>query len=587
MASDQQWGVKQTLQPPPQYYQSNYVDPHITACDNEGPRWQDFPATLLPKTPPRDGQQYFSLADGNEFGTSYPDVPDQKTRSEPHPVFNGWNGMNEYILAQQPVFEQNIFAEPQSSEENAQGRRRNISPSAHLSWNIQSNFEDMDPGKLKQREPKLMATLKPDASTLRMQAPTFSVARTGSVGPATELPITFNNFGTGESFGTIGGQHVSHINYRNQGQSDPIYSGINTDNIQNANINSGVRRYGTGANATTVASRSPFYHPGMAYTVRDGSEISRTVENSQYPQHTMGPDHTPVHVYTVVDFEHRHEPRNGQSEIGPPNFRKWTRTSHVQDSQPSTQRKRAQVNKANDRAFPVTLCDLNVERIYKPTTEVFVGQEPQMFDQQAMHRGGFDNMNRELLLAPEFQSAYEGSMNENLSLPPKGFYDPAFNCRKHKITQIIEPENTNSDAQNISFRDTIPAPKRANNCESSKNGLSAYLNSHKSKYPRVTITEEEIKVIDPAYENRFRRKFQGLRNSRTASKTRRIDWDQVELLNAHRRGARHNEKERRKLCSPGEYVPKFISAEYKPTKKLRKYQDSWLEAKKVGVISDT
>ncbi|APA15841.1 hypothetical protein sscle_15g106110 [Sclerotinia sclerotiorum 1980 UF-70] len=587
MASDQQWGAKQTLQPPPQYRRSdNYVDPHITACGNEEPRWLDFPATSLTQIPPLDGQQCYSLANGKEFGTSYPDVPDQHKRSEPYPVLDGWNEMNEHFPAQQPVFEQNTFPELQSSEENTRDRRRNISPSAHPSWNTNSNFEDMDSETLKEVEPKLMASLRPDAPALLVQAPTFQVARTAPVGPATELPITVNNFGTSESFGTTGGQHISKINYRDQRQSNPIYFGINTNNSEDANINFGVARDGTGANATAVAFRSPLYDPGMACTVRDGSEISRHIENSQYCQHTMGPHQTPAHVYTEMEYEPPHEPRNDHLEVGPADSRKWIPMSHAQDNQSSTEGKRAQINTSEDRAFPATLGDLNVGRVYRPTPEVFGEQEVQMFDQQAMNRGTFDNMNREHLLLPEFQSTFQGFMNDDLALPPKGFYDPAFNCRKHQRTENLKPQSAKSCAQNVKVRGAIPAPKRAKNGEPSKNGLSAYLNSHESKYPRVTITEEEMKVIDPCYESRPRRTFQGLRNSWNTSKTCRIDWDQVELLNAHRRKARHDEEERQKLCSPGEYVPKFISADYKPSDKLRKYQNAWLEAKKVGVISD-
>ncbi|KAJ8067834.1 hypothetical protein OCU04_003428 [Sclerotinia nivalis] len=316
----------------------------------------------------------------------------------------------------------------------------------------------------------------------------------------------------------------------------------------------------------TVSSQSPCYHPGMAYTIRDGSEISRPVENSQYPQHTMGPHHTPVYVYTAR-----------------------TRTSHVQDNQPPTQRKRAQNNTRNGRAFPATLGDLNVdqdERMYKSTPDIFGGQELQMFDQQTMNRGGFDNLNRELLPSPEFQSTFQDFMSDDLAPPPNGFYDTTLNSGKRATTQNINPGDPGSGAQNVSFGDAIPAPKKAKEGASARHGRPAYLDSDVSKYPRVQMTETELKAIDPTYEKNHRRTFQDMRNSKNGTKPCRIDWDQVELLNAHRQKARHDEEERQKLCGPGEYVPKFIAADYKPKDKLQKYQNAWLEAKKKGVISD-
>ncbi|KAF7877429.1 hypothetical protein EAF04_001106 [Stromatinia cepivora] len=499
MASDQQWGVSQSLQPyPPQYCQSdNNVDPRLRTYGNE--------------------QQYYPLSNGNEFGTSYPDVPDQNTQSESYPVFNGWNGMNEQFLAQKPVFEQNRFPEPQSSEENAKGRLRNISPSVHPSGNIHPNFEDMDPEELKQREAIWMATLEPDALALMLQAPI------GPTGLSTDFPITVNNFNTNNSYNTI----------EDQGQWNPAYFGINTQNSQNGDINFGVLRDGLGANAMTAASQSPGYYPGMADTIQRGSEINKIVENSQYPQHTMG----------------LHHARN---------------------------------NTQNDRAFPATRGDLNIaqdERIYMPTPDIFGGQK--------LHHAGFTNINRVPAPSPEFQSTFQGFTNDDLAPPPNGFYDTTLTRKMRTTTNSVNPENLNPDAQNASIGDAIPAPKRAKGGASAKKERRSRMGRDESHYPVVWMTEPEMKAIDPNYEKNPRRAFQDMGNAkRGCNKGFQIDWDQVELLNAHRQNARHDEQEREKLCGPGQYVPKFINPDYKPKARLQEHQNAWREAKKEGVISD-
>ncbi|TEY73105.1 hypothetical protein BOTCAL_0083g00180 [Botryotinia calthae] len=106
-------------------------------------------------------------------------------------------------------------------------------------------------------------------------------------------------------------------------------------------------------------------------------------------------------------------------------------------------------------------------------------------------------------------------------------------------------------------------------------------------YPRVWMTEQEMKLIDPEYEKNPRLAFEDMKNAKNGMKSFQINWDQVEVLNEHRRNGMHEENERMKRCAPGTYVPNSVPKIYCPKGRLRECRDEWLRKKEMGEISDS
>ncbi|KAI9642644.1 hypothetical protein NHQ30_009449 [Ciborinia camelliae] len=169
---------------------------------------------------------------------------------------------------------------------------------------------------------------------------------------------------------------------------------------------------------------------------------------------------------------------------------------------------------------------------------------PQMLDPQMLHRGGFLDMGQPLPQSSEFQMTQDFT-NYHLASPPlNGYYSTIPNSARLRaaLIQSTNPGNANLAPENSNLDVRIPAFKSAS--RKGKNGASNDGQTEKkakripwwkrleSRYPRVPMTLQELKAIDPDYEKNPRRAFQDMNGEENRMKAFQISWDQMELLNA-------------------------------------------------------
>ncbi|KAF7935145.1 uncharacterized protein EAE98_003190 [Botrytis deweyae] len=156
-----------------------------------------------------------------------------------------------------------------------------------------------------------------------------------------------------------------------------------------------------------------------------------------------------------------------------------------------------------------------------------------------------------------------------------------------KNMQETQNENLIADAQSDGSDGETPETSKSKNKGASKRKHRPWTTRTESAYPRVWMTEQEMKLIDPDYEKNPRLAFQDMTNAKNGMKSFQIDWDQVELLNEHRRHVANQEKERMKRSAPGTYAKNFVPKPYCPKGRLRECRDEWLRRKQMGDASDS
>lgn len=100
--------------------------------------------------------------------------------------------------------------------------------------------------------------------------------------------------------------------------------------------------------------------------------------------------------------------------------------------------------------------------------------------------------------------------------------------RNMQNTQI---ENLNSDDQSNTSDNEAPETRESKDKGTTQRKRKPWTARIESSYPRVWMTEEEMKIIDPDYEKNPRLAFQDMTKAKNGMKSFQIDWDQVELLN--------------------------------------------------------
>ncbi|KAF7939360.1 uncharacterized protein EAE97_007440 [Botrytis byssoidea] len=156
--------------------------------------------------------------------------------------------------------------------------------------------------------------------------------------------------------------------------------------------------------------------------------------------------------------------------------------------------------------------------------------------------------------------------------------------RNMQNTQI---ENQNLDDQSDSSGSDASETRKLKDTGTTRRKRKPWTARPESSYPRVWTTEQEMKHIDPDYEKNPRLAFQDMTKAKNGMKSFQIDWDQVELLNVHRRNAANEENERMKCRAPGTYVPKFVPKPYFPNARLQECRDEWFRRKQMGDASDS
>ncbi|KAF7956257.1 hypothetical protein EAE96_005177 [Botrytis aclada] len=153
--------------------------------------------------------------------------------------------------------------------------------------------------------------------------------------------------------------------------------------------------------------------------------------------------------------------------------------------------------------------------------------------------------------------------------------------------QDTQTENLNADDQSDSSNSEAPETSKSKNKGAAKKKRKPWTERAEFTFSRVWMTEQEMKLIDPEYEKNPRLAFKDMTNAKNGMKSFQIDWDQVQLLNEHRRKAAREENERAKRSTPGEYVQKFVPKPYIPDGRLRKCRDEWFKKKQMGEVSDS
>ncbi|KAF5868347.1 uncharacterized protein Bfra_007545 [Botrytis fragariae] len=153
--------------------------------------------------------------------------------------------------------------------------------------------------------------------------------------------------------------------------------------------------------------------------------------------------------------------------------------------------------------------------------------------------------------------------------------------------QNTQTEDMNADAQSDTSDSEAPETRKSKNKGATQRKRRPWTTRTEFNYPRVWMTEQEMKIIDPEYEKNPRLAFKDMTNAKNGMKSFQINWDQVELLNEHRRNVAHEENERMKRSAPGTYVQKFIPKPYCPNGRLRECRDEWLRRKQTGEVSDS
>ncbi|TGO45201.1 hypothetical protein BCON_0413g00040 [Botryotinia convoluta] len=153
--------------------------------------------------------------------------------------------------------------------------------------------------------------------------------------------------------------------------------------------------------------------------------------------------------------------------------------------------------------------------------------------------------------------------------------------------QNTQTEKLNADTQSDSSDSDAPETRKSKNKGAIQRKRRPWTTRTEFTYPRVLMTEQEMKLIDPEYEKNPRLAFKDMTNAKNGMKSFQIDWDQVELLNEHRRNAAHEENERMKRSASGTYVQKFVPKPYCPNGRLRECRDEWLRKKQMGGVSNS
>ncbi|TGO18422.1 hypothetical protein BTUL_0010g00920 [Botrytis tulipae] len=156
--------------------------------------------------------------------------------------------------------------------------------------------------------------------------------------------------------------------------------------------------------------------------------------------------------------------------------------------------------------------------------------------------------------------------------------------RNMQNTQI---GNLNLDDQSDSSESDASETRKSKDTGTTRRKREPWTARTESSYPRVWMTEQEMKHIDPDYEKNPRLAFQDMTKAKNGMKSFQIDWDQVELLNEHRRNTANEENERMKCHAPGTYVQMFVPKLYFPKGRLRECRDEWLRRKQMGDTSDS
>ncbi|TGO17659.1 hypothetical protein BPAE_0412g00010 [Botrytis paeoniae] len=147
--------------------------------------------------------------------------------------------------------------------------------------------------------------------------------------------------------------------------------------------------------------------------------------------------------------------------------------------------------------------------------------------------------------------------------------------------------NNHNNTQSDSSDSEAPETRKSKNKGATQRKRRPWTTRTEFTYPRVWMTVQEMKIIDPEYEKNPRLAFEDMTNAKNGMKSFQIDWDQVELLKEHRRNAAHEENERMKRSAPGTYVQKFVPKPYCPNGRLRECRDEWLRRKQTGEVSDS
>ncbi|KAB8298641.1 hypothetical protein EYC80_000820 [Monilinia laxa] len=250
---------------------------------------------------------------------------------------------------------------------------------------------------------------------------------------------------------------------------------------------------------------------------------------------------------------------------------------------------------------------------------------PRLYDQQRANNARLVDMNQALPRVPGFQlSTLQDITDNDRAPPPGGYYNTNFlnrpgNQPVHNSSLgngRLAPGNTSPSLERAIPGGKIPAPanakpsleremlggiipairrvrkKPANRGSGEepvkKSKRSPWDHRFESQFPRVHMLEEEVEVVEKNYKDNPRKTFENMSNTKDDMKAIHIDWEQVELLNSIRQNARKEEKERKRLCKPEEYIPKRIPADYKPKARLLQCYNAWLKAKQEhGMVSNS
>ncbi|KAF7893751.1 hypothetical protein EAF00_007265 [Botryotinia globosa] len=198
--------------------------------------------------------------------------------------------------------------------------------------------------------------------------------------------------------------------------------------------------------------------------------------------------------------------------------------------------------------------------------------------------------NLEASIAPSSSAAGQyipaNNLNNNLNtmVGDQNYKSQELTDRNMKNTQI---ETQNVDAQTNSSESDASETRKSKDTKTTQRKRKPWTSRTESSYPRVWMTEQEMKHIDPDYEKNPRLAFQDMTKAKNGMKSFQIDWDQVELLNEHRRNAENEENERMMCHAPGTYVQKFVPKLYFPKGRLQECRDEWFRRKQMGDASDS
>ncbi|TGO45058.1 hypothetical protein BOTNAR_0706g00010 [Botryotinia narcissicola] len=174
--------------------------------------------------------------------------------------------------------------------------------------------------------------------------------------------------------------------------------------------------------------------------------------------------------------------------------------------------------------------------------------------------------------------------NHNTMMGDQNYRSQKLIDRNMQNTQI---KNLNLGDQSDSSESDSSESRKSKDTGTTRRKRKPWTARTESSYPRAWMTKPEMKIIDPDYEKNPRLAFQDMTKAKNGMKSFQIDWDQVELLNEHRRNAANEENERMECHAPETYVPKFVPKLYFPNARLRECRDEWFRRKQMGDTSDS